>query len=321
MHKDRIKIAIALGYYARATDPEAKTLSAAIKAYGLVEYANDIDCQVAFRKGFREAEKAFAVEGEEGHEFRELVGWIARLDQEIHRQRRDILEYLKRQEALMHPRVYGGGAPIHPENEGKRAYAKVGGWPVAAEIMRGPIDYISGRDYGGGGGGGSGDLRGSGAGVSHIEAPWHKGDGSGGGGGAAPFEAVKAKMGAAPADTISIGGGGGGGGAPLEAVKAKMGAAPANTISIGVGVGGGGGGAGQDHMIAIDHDGVGGCVITEIGGGGRAGRWCMRKVGGDLYCQMGKPVSFPDRPSCVVACAYLETSTGLKYEPSYDPTI
>jgi hypothetical protein len=155
--KERIKIAVALGYYARAVG-EIKTLKDAIGAYALSEYRNDVDCQVAFRKGFQEAEKAFAVEGQEGHEFRELVGWIARLEQQVHEQRRDILEYLKRQEALNHPLVYGGGAPIHPENEGKRAYVKVGGWPVSEMIIDPGSRYT--KDGGGSGGsGGSGQDR------------------------------------------------------------------------------------------------------------------------------------------------------------------
>jgi hypothetical protein len=105
MHEDRIKIATALGYYARAAG-EIQALADAIAAYAPDEYRYDIDCQIAFRKGFQEAG-----ERPEAHELRELVGWIAKLEQQVHEQRRDILEYLKRQEALTHPLVYGGGAP------------------------------------------------------------------------------------------------------------------------------------------------------------------------------------------------------------------
>jgi hypothetical protein len=95
--KERIKIATALGYYARATDPEAKTLSAAIKAYGLAEYANDIDCQVAFRKGFQQGEEHVSKNGKEARELHELIEWIRKLENEVVRQRLDIHEYLQRQ--------------------------------------------------------------------------------------------------------------------------------------------------------------------------------------------------------------------------------
>jgi hypothetical protein len=250
--KDRIKIATALGYYARATDPEAASLSAAIQSHALAEYRNDIDCQIAFRKGFQEAEEHFAAEGQEAHELRELVGWIARLEQQVMEQRQDILKYLKLQELI-------ASTPIWMR--------------AAADAMRAAPErpaWACGR--------------------TEAEAAWHSGDGSGGGG-AAPLEAVKAKMGAAPADTISISVGGGGG---------NPGSCPRITAADTISIGGGGGGGAAPR---------------------RAGRWYMRKVGGDLYCQMGKPVSFPDRVSCSLACADLETSTGLKYEPSYDPNI
>lgn len=60
MHKDRLRIATALGYYARATITEPITpysIAQAIEQDGFPEYRHDIDCQIAFRKGFQEAEE------------------------------------------------------------------------------------------------------------------------------------------------------------------------------------------------------------------------------------------------------------------------
>ena len=266
--KDRIKIATALGYYACATDPEAKTLSAAIKAYGLAEYANDIDCQVGFRKGFQEAEKHFAAKGQEAHVLRELVGWIARLEQAVVEQRHDIIEFLKRQEALtQHQAVYGGGGGARP-----------------SDLPPGKNWKPSGGESGGGGGG-----------DSRLIAIDHDGMGGCviteiGGGGGAPLEAVKAEMSAAPDDTIAIG---------VADIASKL--LNMNFPSE------------RDRRQYRWHS----PTLSDLS---RVGRWYMRKVGDgdiDLYCQMGKPVSFPDRPSCSIACADLKARMGFEYEPSY----
>lgn len=96
---ERKKVAIALGYYARAVG-EIKTLSDAIAAYALDEYRNDVDCQVGFRKGYQQAEEHFAAGGKEACELRKLVEWIQKLEHEVVRQRQDIREYLRRQEML-----------------------------------------------------------------------------------------------------------------------------------------------------------------------------------------------------------------------------
>jgi hypothetical protein len=103
-------------------------------------------------------------------------------------------------------------------------------------------------------------------------------------------------------------------------------------------------------MIAIDHDGMGGCRITEIGGGGAAGgggggeawkcgrteaeldamrgewkrplgimdqRFFMRRMDtGQLFCQDGKPVSYADLEDCWMACRDLAKRMGILCEPA-----
>lgn len=86
--KERIKIATALGYYARATDPEAKTLAAAFEAHALAEY-RDNDCQIAFRKGYQQAEEH--ARGSESEEVAKLGRFIVQLANEI-RYVRELLE-------------------------------------------------------------------------------------------------------------------------------------------------------------------------------------------------------------------------------------
>jgi hypothetical protein len=318
--KERIKIATALGYYARAVG-EIKTLKDAIDAYALTEYRNDVDCQVAFRKGFQEAEKHFAAEGQEAHELRELVGWIARLDQDVYHQRQEILEFLKRQELIASTPIYMRGMDSSvPDEPDKTVYTVVSpgvkaciteaqldqatAWDldcIAQELGAPPrqvgigdklfrqsiLDFIASKPMrtepggysagavgyigdgvgsyarGGGGGGGSGDLHGSGASVAHIEAVWHRGDGSGGGGG-------------------------------------------------------GTGGVGGNRMIAIDLGSDGGAVISEIGGGGVLDEpFQMRRVDtGELYCQNGKPVVHQGYRACMEACQYLYDNMGIHCAPS-----
>src|SRR5580765_8745983 len=138
--KERIRIATALGYYARATDPKAKTLSAAIEIYALAEYRNDVDCQVAFRKGYQQAEEHLAANHKEARELRELIEWIQKLENEVVRQRRDIHGYLRRQEAIASTPGYmrqmnagsGGG---HSEAIDRDAYASGSGY-YAADVVR-----------------------------------------------------------------------------------------------------------------------------------------------------------------------------------------
>jgi hypothetical protein len=77
---------------------------------------------------------------------------------------------------------------------------------------------------------------------------------------------------------------------------------------------GGGGGNGQDRMIAIDPDGVGGCVITEIGGGGPA-YYLRRTDTGQLHSQNGKPVVYPSIPAAQKARDDLYVRMGIHCEP------
>ena len=93
--EEELKIATALGYYARATDPQEKSLSAAIQAHGLAVYQHDVDCQIAFRKGFQEAEKhiragAGGPEGEELRRFRRLFSVLERLTFDIQASREEV---------------------------------------------------------------------------------------------------------------------------------------------------------------------------------------------------------------------------------------
>ena len=94
MHKDRIKIATALGYYARATDPEAATLSKAIELHGLVEYRHDIDCQVAFRQGWQKAEEHIEMQGFEAEEIKKLVASLKDFMDEVRAARIEVRQCL-----------------------------------------------------------------------------------------------------------------------------------------------------------------------------------------------------------------------------------
>jgi uncharacterized membrane protein YgcG len=81
--KERQKIATALGYYARATDPEAAVLARAIELHALTEYRHDVDCQIAFRKGWQKAEEHLEARGPERDELRALAKIIKDLIIEV----------------------------------------------------------------------------------------------------------------------------------------------------------------------------------------------------------------------------------------------
>lgn len=78
--QDRHLIATALGYYARATDPEAKTVAAAIEIYSAIEFRNDVDGQLAFKRGWDAANEAITKRIEPDYsELRQLVDELKRL--------------------------------------------------------------------------------------------------------------------------------------------------------------------------------------------------------------------------------------------------
>lgn len=88
MRKDRLKIATALGYYARATDPEAEKLAQAMDLHGLPEYRNDIDCQIAFRIGWMKADEQ--IEGIKGFEVDKLIHAITQMIEKVNHARNEI---------------------------------------------------------------------------------------------------------------------------------------------------------------------------------------------------------------------------------------
>jgi hypothetical protein len=169
--KDKERIAIALGFYAKATRPDLKSLQEACEEFGLTAWMNDIDCQVAFRKGFEEAAEMNEDNGggcSEKH-FHELNRMQKVIFAEVLSARNDLAKLL-------------GHSPNSPSSRGGSGPVKVGGWPVSEKIIGGGGGIGAGNS-GGGTGGRGGPLVAYARGDGGGGGAWHSGDGQRGGGG------------------------------------------------------------------------------------------------------------------------------------------
>ena len=133
--KERIAIAIALGFYAKFTRHDLKSPQEACEEFGLAAWMNDVDCQVAFRKGFQEAEERLVTGGNGNEKLLRAQGGVLRVIlAEIQAVRHDLIEHMRRQLPSYGGNGIGGGGG--------------GGSPYAVRI-----DGGDGQRGGGGSGG------------------------------------------------------------------------------------------------------------------------------------------------------------------------